>query len=45
MEKPGHSTLSIQVEWIYKFNDSFHGVECLEKIHQSTGEEALWEDE
>jgi len=27
MEKPGHSTLSVQVEWVNKFHNGFHRVE------------------
>ncbi len=40
MEKPGHSTLSVQVEWVNTFHIRFHGVEYLERIHQNTGDEA-----
>lgn len=40
MEKPGHPTVPVQVEWVNTFHNRFHGVEYLEGIHQDTGDEA-----
>lgn len=43
MEKPGHSTVSVQVEWVNTFHNRFHRVKYLERIHQNTGDEVPWE--
>lgn len=40
MEKPGHSTPSVQVEWVNMFHIRFQRVEYLERIHQNAGDEA-----
>ena len=40
MEKPGHSTLPVQVEWVNTVPIRFQHVEYLERIHQNRGDEA-----
>lgn len=40
MEKAGHSTPSVQVEWVNTFHIRFQRVESLERNYQNAGDEA-----